>query len=404
MSPPDIELGVLELFRRCLGRDDVLPGDDFFALGGDSLQALQILTRAQELFGIELPPDTLFRHPTPRALAGLLGKPDAVQPAAASSLVTLSPGDGLPIYLVHPTSGNPWVFRALVQRAGFARPVMGTRAPDLDWDRDVMTLEELALHYAGEIRRVQRRGPYSLAGYSFGGNLAFEIASRLARDGQEVRHLVMLDADGPHTLWSRLRAGEQNLNTLRRLLCRTGRLGAALLDAAGFTSPMRRAFLCFESGPLDDRELRRILTVAFGRGAPAPVPAASTRELCEAIVARFKPVITSAAWEYLARRAPGDDPLVLVKAHKVWAKNEHLARHHRPSRIFPGTMTVFACAGNRAVLRWQRRVARPLDVRWLAVPPEDHTSLLEEQHVGAYAQAFRRVFEDERSAGGRSSG
>jgi thioesterase domain-containing protein/acyl carrier protein len=399
MSPPSAELAMLELFRQCLGRADVSLGDDFFALGGDSLQASRILTRAQELFGIELPPDALFRHPTPRALAGLLRQPDAPAPQVSSSLVTLHAGDGLPIYLIHPTSGNPWVFRALVGRAGFARPVIGTRAPDLDWERDVMTLEELALHYAGEIRSRQRHGPYSLAGYSFGGNLAFEIASRLARDGQEVRHLVMLDADGPHSAWSRLCAREQNLNTLRRLLCRMGRFGAAALDVAGFTAPMRRAFLCFEAGPLEDRELRRILSVAFGRGAPVPPATASTRELCEAIVARFKPVLDSPAWEYLARRAPGDDPLVLVKAHKVWAKNEHLARHHRPSRAFHGTMTIFACAGNRAVLRWRRYTTRPLELRWLDVAPEEHTSLLEEQHVGAYADAFRRVFEGERETG-----
>lgn len=392
---------VLALFRRSLGGVDVEPDDDFFALGGDSLQALQIVTGAQEAFDLELPPDVLFRHPTPRSLAAALRRSKG-GPDADPSLVTLSDGQGPPVYLIHPTSGNPYVFRALVKQAGFVRPVVGTRAPDLDWDREVMTLADMAEHYAAAIRRRQPSGPYSLAGYSFGGNLAFEIAVRLAAQRQEVRHLVMLDADGPHTLWSRLRAAEQNLNTLRRLCCRAGPLGAAVLDAAGFTSPMRRAFLCFGAGPMDDRELRRILTVAFGPGDRRVAPGATTAQMCEAIVARFKPVLTSTAWEYLRRRAASDDPLVLVKAHKVWAKNEHVARTHRPSRTFDGRVTVFACAGNAAVLRWQRCTRRPLEVHWLRVPPEDHESLLEPRQVALYARDFRAVFEPD--AAGRVHG
>jgi acetoacetyl-CoA synthetase len=43
------------------------------------------------------------------------------------------------------------------------------------------------------MREVQPHGPYALAGYSLGGLIAFEAARQLARDGDQVRHLVLLD-------------------------------------------------------------------------------------------------------------------------------------------------------------------------------------------------------------------
>jgi acyl-CoA synthetase (AMP-forming)/AMP-acid ligase II/acyl carrier protein len=59
--------------RRCLGmltaiwsavlnRDSVRPDDDFFALGGDSLQATQVSARIGAAYGIEVPVTTIFEH------------------------------------------------------------------------------------------------------------------------------------------------------------------------------------------------------------------------------------------------------------------------------------------------------------------------------------------------------
>jgi acyl-CoA synthetase (AMP-forming)/AMP-acid ligase II/acyl carrier protein len=45
-----------------LARDSVHPDDDFFALGGDSLQATQVSARVAAAYGIELPVTTIFEH------------------------------------------------------------------------------------------------------------------------------------------------------------------------------------------------------------------------------------------------------------------------------------------------------------------------------------------------------
>ncbi|ORT56072.1 SDR family NAD(P)-dependent oxidoreductase [Streptomyces sp. CB03238] len=52
-----------------LGLDDVRPDDDFFALGGDSLIALRMLTIAEETAGAEVSLPWFFEHPTVAELA-----------------------------------------------------------------------------------------------------------------------------------------------------------------------------------------------------------------------------------------------------------------------------------------------------------------------------------------------
>ena len=56
------------------------------------------------------------------------------------------------------------------------------------------TLEERAIDYIDEIRKIQPAGPYYLLGWSVGGLLAYAIACLLQRRGERVAFLSILDA------------------------------------------------------------------------------------------------------------------------------------------------------------------------------------------------------------------
>jgi acyl-CoA synthetase (AMP-forming)/AMP-acid ligase II/acyl carrier protein len=70
-EPPvtQMEECIAKTIEEVLGREGVGRQDNFFALGGDSLRATQVLTRLQQTLAIELPVPLLFRLPT----AALLG-------------------------------------------------------------------------------------------------------------------------------------------------------------------------------------------------------------------------------------------------------------------------------------------------------------------------------------------
>src|SRR5689334_25000388 len=56
----------------------------------------------------------------------------------------------------------------------------------------------MAETYLDSIRKIQPNGPYSLAGYSFGGLVAFEMACRLRSAGETVALLALLETDLHH--------------------------------------------------------------------------------------------------------------------------------------------------------------------------------------------------------------
>ncbi|KAB5525769.1 hypothetical protein GE09DRAFT_1152588 [Coniochaeta sp. 2T2.1] len=58
----------------------------------------------------------------------------------------------------------------------------------------------MAAKFIDEMKRRQPVGPYSLSGWSAGGVIAFEIVNQLVKAGEEVEHLVIIDAPCPITI------------------------------------------------------------------------------------------------------------------------------------------------------------------------------------------------------------
>ena len=81
-------------------------------------------------------------------------------------------------------------------------------------------VRELAAHYVQLISEEQRHGPYFLGGYSYGGLLAYEMASLLTEQNQRVEFVAMIDTFPWHprsqTVRARLASIQENANSLDR--------------------------------------------------------------------------------------------------------------------------------------------------------------------------------------------
>jgi pyochelin synthetase len=200
--PPrdELETRLARIWEEVLDVQPVGASDDFFELGGDSMLAVRMMVRVQQLTGRQLPLATLMRGATLEHLAALL-RHDAA-PAAWSSLVPIreTRTDRPACFLVHPIGGNVLCYQALAQRLGFDRSVYGLQAPGLDGREPPCTsIEELARRYIDEIRGVQGDGPYLLAGWSMGGIIACEMARQLRQDDADVGLVAVLDSRAPGT-------------------------------------------------------------------------------------------------------------------------------------------------------------------------------------------------------------
>jgi thioesterase domain-containing protein len=102
------------------------------------------------------------------------------------SLVALdrSAADGTPVYLVHGVNGTVLPYRALVARLGAHRPCRGVEARGVDGEEEPLDcVEALAAAYIDEIRAAGEPRRWLLAGWSFGGLVAYEMAVQLGRAG-----------------------------------------------------------------------------------------------------------------------------------------------------------------------------------------------------------------------------
>lgn len=78
----DMEARLLPLWQETLGRPELGRQDDFFAHGGDSILALQLIAKARQA-GLKFSPKEVFEHPNVQALAALLLSRQATPTTAA---------------------------------------------------------------------------------------------------------------------------------------------------------------------------------------------------------------------------------------------------------------------------------------------------------------------------------
>nr|WP_262987091.1 non-ribosomal peptide synthetase [Streptomyces sp. CBMA156] len=206
LPPRDLpELLMTRIWERVLGTPRVGVRDDFFALGGHSLRAVELVEAIRREWEVTVPLNTVFRHPTVEGLCAEL--PNASR-ALRRLVVPLAEGDRrrAPLILVHPQGGDVCSFLHLAgQLTGHltessvgARPVHGLEAVGYNTDEPPLaTVEEQAQRYLRELRSVLPDGPYLLAGWSFGGLVAFEMARLLEEQGNPPGFLGIIDVGAP---------------------------------------------------------------------------------------------------------------------------------------------------------------------------------------------------------------
>jgi amino acid adenylation domain-containing protein len=169
--------------------------DDFFELGGHSMIAVQVMSRLEKETGRRLPLSTLLTYPTVQKLAQLLENDKHATPW--KSLVPIKPeGSKMPIYIIHGIGLNLLNFSSLVSYMDPEQPIYGLQALGLDGtDEPLDNMEAIAAFYVSEVVAQNPTGPYAIAGYSFGGYVALEMARLLKAAGKEVKLLAMFDTN-----------------------------------------------------------------------------------------------------------------------------------------------------------------------------------------------------------------
>ena len=198
LSSDHVEAVLTEWWRELLGVEHVGLDDDFFELGGQSLLVVRLFSKIKKTFGVNFGLSTFFEARTIRKLAQLIREANGTTPSESLSgraIVPIQPkGTRPPLYVMSGLDGHVLAFQRMAFYLGEDQPVYGLVPRVLDSGEPCHTrVEDMAAYYVEAIRKAQPEGPYRLAGHSFGGIVAFEVAQQLVAQGGVVSLLGLFD-------------------------------------------------------------------------------------------------------------------------------------------------------------------------------------------------------------------
>ena len=198
--PNSVEGTLIEVWQKVLGVDDVQVADNFFALGGNSVQAARMFNLLRKHLNLQVPISSLLKYPTVEGLATLFTS--TVDTTLWDIVVPFrTEGSKPPLFLIHGGAGSVLFYKSLADLLPNDQPVYGIKPRGIDGiEPPINSIKEMARWYIEKIKTIQKTGPYYIGGYCFGASVAVEIASQLQQKGEQVAFLSSINGISPSYL------------------------------------------------------------------------------------------------------------------------------------------------------------------------------------------------------------
>ncbi|WP_125716922.1 non-ribosomal peptide synthetase [Pseudoalteromonas rubra] len=180
-----------EIWQTVLGVAHVGRRDNFFALGGDSISGLKVISLWQQRSEQPLTLKQLWQASDLAALVATM------QNADNSVLQPLNPhtDNAETLYCFHEGNGLTAPYRPLAEQLTGQFNCVGV-APAANLS-EINGLTALAEHYTEALMAAQPHGTFHLMGWSLGGALAVLVARSLKAQGRNVRQVYLVDSWNP---------------------------------------------------------------------------------------------------------------------------------------------------------------------------------------------------------------
>jgi len=155
--------------------------DDFFYLGGNSLQASELLAKINKMLDKKIVYFGVFRtHRTVLSLSEFIKKQD-YNPIFTFNSSDIKP----PLFFVHSCAGGSILYTELAKHINKNQGVYVLEFPYYEDDENLISINSAAKQYIKHIKTIVPEGPYYIGGWSLGGIISYEIARVLEENGDK---------------------------------------------------------------------------------------------------------------------------------------------------------------------------------------------------------------------------
>ncbi|MFM9065839.1 MAG: AMP-binding protein, partial [Planctomycetota bacterium] len=189
-----------QLWRKAhqISADSPLKPTDYFQ--ADSISALEFLLAIRQQLKVEITPAELSSHAALEKLQALVcSKAANLVHGRGERCLRLSPTfPGPALFLLHTATGDCAIYHALMESWQAPVSVYGVMADSKQLlSQNSLTFHDITRLAIASIQSQQPTGPYLLAGYSYGGILALEVARELLNRKQKVMFCGLIDSFPP---------------------------------------------------------------------------------------------------------------------------------------------------------------------------------------------------------------
>ena len=229
-----LEQQLCSIIAGVLGRERFGVDEDFFASGGHSLAALEVIAAVEEQLGLSVSIGALFAHPTVQALAasiaGERGEGAEFAPVLPLREHVVAQREHpaahdeapAPLFILPPAGGLGWCYAGYLSHLPAQQGVYALQAEAFSDPQAgfASSLQELAEGYLAQIEKTlaERSLPrrFALMGWSVGGTAAVQVAALAQAAGAQVERVILLDAY-PSEQWQGVPAPDEQ-ESFRALL------------------------------------------------------------------------------------------------------------------------------------------------------------------------------------------
>lgn len=349
MPTGDVESTLARIWAELLQREQIGRHDDFFAHGGHSILAIRLVHLAEQS-GIGMSISDVFSYPTIASLAPHLVMRQGRDSGDRAVLIRQGSSASPPLFFAHEGTGMLTYVHGLAPHINSEISIYGLPPTPADALQQ-RTVEAMASRMIDMMRAVQPSGPYRVAGWSFGGLLAYEIATQLIGVDEDVEFVGLLDTFYPPRVGDVSRVVTEPFNEKERLLLLAQRVAHTAGGDDSVQQRVERVRASADSMSFDDLvALCQDLSLVPGRLADA------TPEQMRHSLARVHAIV-QAYVHYRPER-------LSIPVHFFLAREE--GRH-------------------RAVSGWE---IVPEDLLRIVRVPGTHHSMMDQPHVDQVARAL----------------